>query len=67
VNKLRVMRLEKGLNQRELSEIAHTPQSLVSSIERGILKPWPAVITRLAKALQCEASDLFMEDHTTDI
>lgn len=59
MNKLKQMRIELGLNQRELSEMAHTPQSLISAIERGALKPWPAVTKRLSRALKCQESDLF--------
>jgi len=62
MNRLRAMRFARGLNQRELSEKAHTPQSLVSAIERGVLKPWPAVIGRLAKALECPQSELFPDE-----
>jgi len=61
-SKLREVRERKGLNQRELSERAHTPQSLVSAIELGKLKPWPKVVERLSKALGIPEKKLFPND-----
>lgn len=61
-NNLRESRTLKGLNQRELSEKAHTPQATVSALERGVLKPWPKVAQRLSKALGVPAEHLFPED-----
>jgi transcriptional regulator with XRE-family HTH domain len=60
--KLREIRMIKGFNQRELSELAHTPQLLVSSIERERLKPWPKVAKRMSKALGIPIKELFPED-----
>ena len=62
MNKLRQAREFKGINQRELSELAHTPQALVSAIERGVLKPWPKVVERLSKALRVPSKKLFPDD-----
>jgi transcriptional regulator with XRE-family HTH domain len=62
MTKLRDVRLAKGLNQRELSEASHTPQAIVSALERGVLKPWPKVADRLSKALGVPAEQLFPED-----
>ena len=61
-NELREFRLEKGLNQRELSEKAHTPQSIVSALERGVLIPWPNVAKRLSNALSVPINELFPDD-----
>jgi transcriptional regulator with XRE-family HTH domain len=51
-----------GLNQRELSEASHTPQAIVSALEREVLKPWPKVAQRLSDALGVPADKLFPED-----
>lgn len=59
MNKLRKVRLTKGLNQRELAELSHTAQSLVSMIELGRIKPWFAVAKRLSSALNIPIQDLF--------
>jgi len=62
MTKLRDVRVAKGLNQREVSEASHTPQAIVSALERGVLKPWPKVAQRLSKALGVPAEQLFPED-----
>ena len=61
-SKLREVRIVKGLNQRELSEASHTPQSIVSALERGTLKPWSKVAQRLSKALGFPVNELFPDD-----
>lgn len=62
MNKVRETRELRQLNQRQLAELTHTPQSLISSIERGVLKPWPIVAKRLSEALQTSVQELFPED-----
>lgn len=62
VNRVRQLRGEKGLNQRQLSEASHTCQALLSAIERGTLKPWPKVAERLSEALGVPVEDIFPED-----
>jgi len=52
----------RKLNQRQLSELSHTPQALVSAIERGVLKPWPKVVTRFSEVLGIPADELFPDD-----
>lgn len=62
MNKLRQWREIRKLNQRQLSELSHTCQALVSAIERGTLKPWPRVAQRLAEVLGVPANELFPEE-----
>ncbi|MAH48844.1 transcriptional regulator [Candidatus Pacearchaeota archaeon] len=62
VTSLREVRLAKGLNQRELAEASHTPQALISAIERGVLKPWPKVAYRISGALEVPIEKLFPEE-----
>ncbi len=62
MNKLREVRLEKGLNQRQLSEASHTPQAIVSALEREVQKPWPKVAKRLSRVLKMPVYELFPED-----
>jgi transcriptional regulator with XRE-family HTH domain len=62
MTKLRELRVAKGLNQRELSEASHTPQAIVSALERDVLKPWPKVAQRLSDALGVPAEQLFPQD-----
>ena len=62
MNRVRELRESRGLNQRELSELTHTPQSLVSAIEREVIKPWYSVAMRLSSALDTGVSELFPDD-----
>lgn len=62
MSRLREIRVAMGLNQRELSEAAHTPQAIVSALERGVLKPWPKVAQRLSEALGVPTERLFPAD-----
>jgi putative transcriptional regulator len=59
LNRLKEIRLAKGLNQRELSEKVHTAQSLICRIECNELKPWPKLRRRLAKVLGVTINELF--------
>jgi len=64
MNRVRELRENKGLNQRELSELTHTPQSLISAIEREVIKPWDSVAKRLSKVLKTPVSQLFPDNQT---
>lgn len=63
---LRKIRENQGLNQRELAEKSHMPQSLVSEIERGVRKPWPSAIKRISTALGMSSEALFPEEDIDD-
>lgn len=62
MNTVHKVRQSKGINQRQLSELSHTPQSLVSAIERGMLKPWLKVAQRFSLVLEVPIEELFPED-----
>jgi len=62
MNNLRSTRKEQGLNQRELAERSHTPQSTVSELERGVRKPWVGVVRRLSEALNTPIQQLFPDE-----
>jgi len=61
-NRLRECRIANGLNQRQLAEKTHTAQSLISTLERGNIKPWPKVMLRLSKVLKVSRKELFPEE-----
>ncbi len=61
MNRLKETREKQGLNQRQLAERSHLPQSLVSDLERDVRRPWKSAIKRLSKALKTPAADLFPE------
>lgn len=66
MNRVKEIRQAKGLNQRQLAELSHTPQSAVSNIELGRWKAWPEVMQRIAQALGVCVEELFPEDKATD-
>lgn len=55
---LRELRLERGLTQDQLAELADTERSHISSLERAEKGPSLATILTLARALDTSASDL---------
>ena len=61
-NNLREKREASGLNQRELAEKVHMPQSMLSDIERGVRKPWPKVAKKLSRVLKVPVRELFPEE-----
>jgi DNA-binding XRE family transcriptional regulator len=63
-NNLRLAREQAKLNQRQLAELSHTPQSVISDVELGKRKPWPSLAQRLSKALKVSIKDLFPEGVT---
>ena len=63
-NNLRLARQQTKLNQRQLAELSHTPQSIISDIELGKRKPWPKLARRLSKVMGVSIKDLFPEGIT---
>jgi transcriptional regulator with XRE-family HTH domain len=66
MNRVKEIRQAKGLNQRQLAELSHTPQSAVSNIELGRWQAWPKVMQRIAQALRVRVEELFPEDKATN-
>ena len=61
-NRLREIRVKKGISQAELFGRSGLWPSAVSFIERGFWNPRPEVKRRLARALHVKVTDLFPED-----
>lgn len=57
-NNLKKIRTERGLTQKELSEIANIELAQVSRIETGASEPKLESIKKLAIALECSADEL---------
>ncbi len=55
---LRELRLERGLTQDQLAELADTERSHISSLERAEKGPSLATILTLARALSISAAEL---------
>ena len=62
MNNVRAYREANGLSQRRLAELSHTPAGLLSSVETGRMKPWPALAKRLSRVLKVEIGQLFPDD-----
>lgn len=62
INKnLKELRVQKGLTQGELAEIAKIELTQISRIERGASEPKLETIKKLSIALQCTADELIMD------
>ena len=61
-NRIREVRQAKGLKQRELAEVAHVCQTIVSDLEREVRRPWLMVANRLSQALEVSIEELFPDD-----
>lgn len=56
--KIRTLRTEKGLSQQQLADILFVTRKTISNWESGIRMPDVAMLSRLAKALGIETSEL---------
>ena len=66
-SRLRAVRKERSLTQRELASRAGVSSNAISLIERGEISPSVSTLQNLATALQVQMSYFFDEDVQTDI
>ena len=59
MNRLRQVRLSKGMNQQELAEILQVTQAAVANWEAGTAYPRAAQLPELAAALHCTIDELY--------
>jgi transcriptional regulator with XRE-family HTH domain len=64
-NKLYVRRIEAGLSQDILAELAGVSQTLISQIERGVCGTTPDKMPKFAAALGCNVRDLMPDELVT--
>jgi transcriptional regulator with XRE-family HTH domain len=57
--KIKELRLENGLSQEKLAELAQLHRTYISSLELGQRNVSIVNIERLANALKCDLKDLF--------
>lgn len=55
-------RVEKGLSQKELSDLSGVPQQSISAYESGTRMPAADVLYDLARALKTTMDDLYTPD-----
>ena len=59
MNDLKALRERSGLSQTELAAIVKVSQQSVAKWEKGVNSPRTDKLPEIAKALNCEISDLF--------
>ncbi len=65
ITRIRKIRIEKGISQQELANIANFSQSFLANVESGKKKPSLLTILRIADALNVNPREFFPEN-TTD-
>lgn len=65
-NKLKELRLKKGLSQKELADLIPVNQTAVSQWERGVTTPNPNALKRLCQIFN-QTSDYFLEIENSNI
>lgn len=63
LNDLKALRERSGLSQTELAAIVNVSQQSVAKWENGVNSPRTDKIPEIAKALNCEISDLFKHEN----
>lgn len=58
---IRAARVQRGISQEELADLAGTDRSYMGSIERGAQNPGVVSVLRVAGALGMTASELFLQ------
>lgn len=64
VNRVKLARVEKGLNQQALADLVEVARQTIGLIEAGNYNPSIMLCRKICKALDKSLDDLFwMEDH----
>ena len=61
-NKLKELRIKKGLSQQRLAKLARVPQSTIWYIEQGQRSPTLKTLEKLAKALEVHIQELVSQN-----
>lgn len=64
ITRIRKIRIEKGISQQELANIANFSQSFLANVESGKKKPSLLTILRIAEALNVNPREFFSESST---
>jgi putative transcriptional regulator len=61
ISKLKLARMNRGITQKELAELAGISEQMICFYETDRAKPMPATRHQLAKALETTPEELFPE------
>jgi len=61
VNRMKAIRMQKGISQMELSLRSNLSQSFIANIEKGKKQPSVITLIRIANALKVNPQDFFPE------
>jgi transcriptional regulator with XRE-family HTH domain len=64
ITRIRKIRIEEGISQQELANIANFSQSFLANVESGKKKPSLLTILRIAEALNVNPREFFSESPT---
>ena len=69
MSKIRARReaLQVAFSQHHLAKLTKIPQTKISLIERELVNPTPEERERIARALQCPATDLWPEAESMEV
>ncbi len=62
MNKLKYLRIEKGMTQFELAKLSNISQTDICRIENGDIRPYPGWRQRLAQGLGVSENEIFPEE-----
>lgn len=66
INRIKLVRTNKGVSQTELSLRSNLSQSFIANIEKGKKQPSVLTLIRIADALQVNPKDFFPESSDSD-
>ena len=66
IGRIRKIRIEKGISQLELANIANFSQSFLANVESGKKKPSVMTILRIAEALNVNPREFFPDSPTVN-
>lgn len=59
VLKIKEIRINRGLTQKELSKLSRISESYIGDLERNEKEPTISILCRIAKALEVDIKELF--------
>ena len=67
IEKIKSIRVKKGISQMELSLRSNLSQSFIASIEKGKKQPSVVTLIRIADALEVNPQDFFFESFDSNM